>query len=131
MRNLILMFFLLLVPISGCSSFLLPASVIEGNLYLSVTSKERLQEITFQYTNLKQVEEKPTIKYIVYDLNENTIGSGIIFFDEILPNKSQTKTGLVINQPLIYKVCIKEATSQWRYSGYINGVHGYCYNFTW
>ncbi len=70
---------------------------------------------------------QPTIKFIAYDENDNTIGSRTVWFDPILPYKFQVKTTSCSGISKIYKIVITSAPAE----GFlIGGVHGYTYTIT-
>jgi len=130
MRKLILSVALILVLLSGCSGMNTGGNSWHGrNGTLSIKTQPMsdLQQVALRFTSSSNCTMQPTIKFIAYDENDNTIGSRTVWFDPILPYKSQVKTTSCSGISKIYKIVITNATAE----GFlIGGVHGYTYTIT-
>ena len=104
--------------------------VSSGNLQVSIQSRQQFHNAEFTFINTSSFALKPTIKFIAYDESMNTIDEGTIYFDEILSQKSQTKTYTFISKSKVYKIFIKNAETG-SYHELIQGVHGATLTFTY
>jgi len=108
----------------GCGILAIPGKI---SFTKDGSSGSSLCSIGATYTNLSQYLVKPELEYIAFDNNGNTLEEGFVWFDTILPGKSQTKTMYITGNCNKLKVVnIKSASFANRL---ICGVHKTVYTF--
>jgi hypothetical protein len=114
-----MMLLVLTLTICSCSS---------GSLYIEKAPVGKSCSLQFTFNNEGGGVIKPIIEYIVFDPSGNTIKQSRIFFDIIIPQKSQTKShGVGVPCEDVDSIVILRASERNNFP--IQGVSGNTYKF--
>ena len=94
----------------------------KGNLSIVKRSYNDSCQLLFKFTNVGNLTYKPNIEFIAFDSMKNTLDQSWVYFDLILPEKSQIKSHFRLISCNVDSIVILQAISEDRYL--IEGVKG-------